>query len=59
LAVTQGYVHVRGKQSVKAAFSKHSKDKGTMQMGNLLTLIDKLSDLSPEERKALLGMAVS
>lgn len=59
LAVTQGYVHVRGKHSVKAAFAKHSKDNGANQMGSLLTLLDKLSDLSPEERKALLGMAVS
>lgn len=59
LAVTQGYVHVRGKQSVKAAFSKHSKDNGAIQVGNLLTMLDKLSGLSPEERKAFLGLAVS
>lgn len=59
LAVTQGYVHVRGKQSVRAAFSKHSKDNGAVQVGNLMTMLDKLSDLSPEERKALLGLAVS
>jgi integrase len=59
LAVTQGYVHVRGKHSVKAAFSKHTSENGAIQMNNLLTMLDKLSNLSPEERKALLGLAVS
>lgn len=58
LTITQGYIHVRGRQSVRAAFSKQG-NTNELKLGNLVDLLDKLSGLSPEERKAFLGLAVS
>lgn len=68
LMVTQGYIHVRGRQSIKAAFSKGAPKpaqqptlEGKSKLENLVQLLGKMETLniSPEEQLNMLKLMVT